>query len=298
MKISVLICTYNRKELLRTALEALFQVDFSSGEYEIVLVDDGSTDGTGDMVKAIDSPCRLQYCYQSHSGPAKARNVGIRRAEGEVILIIDDDTFAERGLLQAHWAIQAAHPRCVVMGWVNHIDRLAAAGKPPRFKMADISTSFFCTSNVSVRKSWLLDAGWFDEDFTEYGWEDVELGARLRQLGLRRIGTPRAIVYHYKQSWLASDLPRKYQQAAASGRSALIYLKKYPRLRARLSTNVYQPLMALNNMLRVGERLFERVVARVGDKPLCGFPALCAQLLVSFRYYEAIKNERARQHTP
>ncbi len=96
------MCTYNRKHLLGRALEALFNQNFPRDEYEIVLVDDGSTDGTGEFVRTLKPPCKLEYIYQPNSGLAHGRNQGIRHANGHIILFIDDDIVASSNLLAEH----------------------------------------------------------------------------------------------------------------------------------------------------------------------------------------------------
>jgi glycosyltransferase involved in cell wall biosynthesis len=289
IKISVQICTFNRKELLKRCLQAVFRTDFPASDYEVALVDDGSTDGTAEVVKSLVAPCRLKYLYQDKSGLAAGRNLGIRDCDGEVILFIDDDTIAHPALLQEHWASHERNPRCVVMGRVNHVDNL---DKPPsrRLKPADISTSFFWTSNASVRKRYLQEAGLFDEEFTEYGWEDIEMGFRLRAAGLVRKRNPKAIVYHYKTRWTVSDLPRLFRQAQAGGRSAVILLRKRPCLRVRLATGIFRTRLALDYLVRLGEPFcHNRVAEKSRDKVLTGLPLFFARLLVSFQYFEAVR---------
>ncbi|HAH88050.1 MAG TPA: hypothetical protein DCL60_11855, partial [Armatimonadetes bacterium] len=113
------------------------------------------------MVKELAHECQVKCLRQEkNAGLSKARNLGIRNAEGEVVLFIDDDTFADANLLKEHWAAHQADQRSVVNGWVNHIDNLDKE-LIPKFKIADISTSFFWTSNVSVRRRFLLEAGLF-----------------------------------------------------------------------------------------------------------------------------------------
>ena len=75
IKISVQICTFNRKELLKRCLQAVFRAGFPASDCEVVLVDDGSTDGTDEAVKTLDAPCRLKYLYQEKSGLAAGRNL-------------------------------------------------------------------------------------------------------------------------------------------------------------------------------------------------------------------------------
>ncbi len=287
-KISVQMCSYNRADLLERALEALVKVDFPTEDFEIVLVDDGSSDGTREMVAGLHHDRRLKYLYQDNAGLATARNTGIRAAEGEVVLFIDDDTMADPNLLKEHWATHQEDDRCVVNGRVNHVESLDVE-LSPKFTTADISTSFFWTSNVSVRRRYLEQVGLFDEDFREYGWEDLELGGRLRDLGLRRRYNHNALVYHYKRRRLASELPRILRQSAACGRSAVVYLRKRPRLRTRMATGLFGWRIVLNDIARIVRPCCLRTVERAGDRELIGLVGFCARLLASFEYYEAVK---------
>ena len=119
MKVSVQICTFNRKILLGKCLEALFVVDFPAADYELVLVDDGSTDGTGEKIKVLQAPCRVNYLYKEHGGLAAARNLGIRNAAGEVVLFMDDDTLADPDLLKAHWEVLGAIDFTTIELWTK-----------------------------------------------------------------------------------------------------------------------------------------------------------------------------------
>ncbi len=294
MKISVQICTHNRKDLLRRSLDALVKADFPASDYELVLVDDGGTDGTGDMVKEMDAPCRVKYLYQPKSGLAAGRNLGIRNAEGEVILFIDDDILADRNLLREHWESHQKHPRAVIMGRVNHTDNLDG-DLTAKYKLADFSTSFFWTSNASVRKCFLEEAGLFDEEFTEYGWEDIEMGFRLRALGLVRKYNQRALVHHFKTRWKKSDLTRLCRQAESSGRSAVIFLRKRPCLRTRLSTGIFVLRFAWDRLQRLGMGVYAKAVERAEDGPLRGFALYSVRTLVSFRYFDSARSALSAQ---
>jgi len=86
-KVSICIPTYNRKDYLKETLESVFAQTYKN--YEVVIVDDGSTDGTEQMLKDIDHPIR--YCWQKNSGDAAARNKMVKLAQGEFITFIDSD---------------------------------------------------------------------------------------------------------------------------------------------------------------------------------------------------------------
>ena len=296
IRISVQICSYNRSHLLERSLRALIAQDLPKDEYEIVFVDDGSSDGSADMARALaqSSECRIKVLTKANDGLSRARNLGIRSCEGEVILFMDDDTFADPALLREHLSVHDEYPRCVVLGWVNHIEELDPQG-PRHYVMADYSRSFFWTSNVSVRKKFVEEVGLFDEDFLEYGWEDLELGWRLKKLGLERRTNDKAIVSHYKPPKQKKDLPGMLRQAASSGRSALVYIKKRPQINARLATGITCPRMLLDRLLRPFESVFQSGVDHAPEGPLKGWAFWCARILCSFKFFDAVRKGDTRR---
>lgn len=284
------MCTYNRKRLLERALTALFNQNFPKDQYEIVLIDDGSTDGTGEYVKTLDPPCPMTYIHQQNSGLAKGRNQGIRHANGQIILFIDDDIVASPNLLAEHVKTHEQHMDHVVRGWVNHIHDLDNI-TGPQFNMQDFSTAFFWTSNVSASRKHLVQAGMFDEDFKEYGWEDLELGMRLKRLGLGMKYNKRAIVYHYKSRWTPEDVEKMCRQAKAKARTAVIFVEKHPTMRVRLATGLHTPRLIAHKFFSLGglvERFYRKVVFNGNNDVLTGFRLFCAQQLVIYVYFETI----------
>ena len=291
IKFSVQICSYNRWHLLKRSLEALFAQDFPKDEYEIVFVDDGSTDTSLAMAQelAATAPCRLKVLTKPNDGLSRARNLGIRNCEGEIILFMDDDTFADPALLKEHLVVHEQHSNAVVMGWVNHIEELDPQG-PRKYVMADYSRSFFWTSNVSVRKKYIDQVGGFDEEFREYGWEDMELGYRLKQLGLQKHINEKAIVSHFKPPKQKKDLPGMIRQAESSARSALIYIKKRPGLRSRMATGITWFRMGLDLLFRPLRPLFQSGIDNAPDGPMRGWAWWCARMLCSFHFFDVVRS--------
>ena len=290
VKISVQICSYNRWSLLKRALEALFVQDFPKDHYEIVFVDDGSTDETFALATEIakTAPCRPKVLTKKNDGLPRARNVGIRACEGEIILFMDDDTFADPALLREHVGYHEQYPKAVVQGWVNHIWELDPKG-PRTFKMDDYSRSFFWTSNVSVRKKFVDQAGGFDEDFQEYGYQDMELGSRLRKLGLQKYVNHKAVVSHYKPPKQKKDLPRMLRQAESCGRSGMIYIKKRGGWQPRLSTGITVFRLGLDLLLRPLKPLFQSVVDSAPEGPMSAWTRFCARMLCSYRFFDTVR---------
>lgn len=275
--------------MLREALGALFDQTCPKEYFEVIVVDDGSTDGTGEMIQSLQPPMDLVFIRQAKEGLAAGRNKGILKAKGEIVLFIDDDVLADPALLAEHLRFHELYPKSVVKGWVNHVPVLAKPEKP-RWTWRDYSRAFFWTSNVSVQKKYLLEAGLFDESFKEYGWEDLELGLRLQALGLRSKINPKAIGYHYKKSMTVEDVPSMLSQAEAKGRTAVVFVRKNPGWRAKLSTGIHPVRLFLDQV--VSSPMFLKLYRRTlsaGASSLSRWGQWCARSLATAHYFKAIR---------
>lgn len=294
-ELTVGLCSRNRKETLKLVLESLADQSIHPDRYEVVLIDDGSTDGTEEMAKSLDVPYRLTYGYQPHSALATARNHGISLSRGEVMLYIDDDVLADHRLLEEHLRSHEEFQQCVVNGWVNHVETPEIPDKP-KFTMADISTSFFWTSNVSVKVDDLYRAGLFDESFKEYGWEDQELGLRLMAIGLVRKTNYRAIGYHIKKPPTLQNVEGALRLAEAKARTALHYIKLHPRQRTRFSTGTYPPRLAWAAFTNLGGVLEKYCRSKLNmasqpstQEPLSSHQRWCLKQLSTIHYYRQLR---------
>lgn len=246
--LSVVIPTYNRCPILKKALLALDRQTLAPDEYEVIVVDDGSTDGTEAMVQELTVRYPLRYERQERKGPATARNTGIRRARGELIVFIDSDIVVSRGFLGAHGAAHAGRDDCVAHGPVIHTTDLENPTTTP-LKVTDWSRAFFATGNASVRREHLFGAGLFDERFVEYGWEDLELGLRLRRMGLVRVIAPEAKGYHYKDRLHLSQFPALKERERQRARTAVLFYRRHPILKVRLQTLITPVAFWLDRLL-------------------------------------------------
>jgi len=246
--ISVIIPTYNRKDILKKTLESLFKQTYPKDAYDIIVVIDGSTDGTETMIKSLIPPCELRYFKQEHHGMPVAINVGIRNARGELILLTDDDIIADPHLLQEHTAYHLESNGTAVLGYVplspeikrtpliNYINHWIEHNFKQREKPGyTLSFRDFHGGNASVQKKYLLEVGGFDEDFTTYGCPDLELGYRLQKQGLTFKYNPYAIGYHYIvrnfESWC------KYWYL--EGRADVLFYQKHPEAKPQLRLSMY-----------------------------------------------------------
>jgi glycosyltransferase involved in cell wall biosynthesis len=293
LDVSVSICTYNRKESLIKCLESIFEQDYPKNRYEIVLVDDGSTDGTREAVESLKAPCHLKYVYKENEGIPPARNLGVLNSRGKYVLFVDSDIIACKELISSHMEIHEKYPESIAKGPIIHVDSFDNLdSKKNEIKLQDVCLAFFCTSNVSVEKRFIEEAGMFDETFREYGWEDLELGARFKKMKLKSRLTKKAIAFHYKKRWDKTKLPSMLKQARAKGRNAVLYLKKHPNYKVKMSTGIYflrRFVNELMNMGGLGEKYCRDVVSRYPNEELRGYALLCARQLYTFEYFRAIR---------
>jgi glycosyltransferase involved in cell wall biosynthesis len=270
MFFSVVIPTYNRKPILEKCLRALSQQvlqDNKVTDYEIVVVDDGSTDGTLAWLGAYPQEFpRLVLYTQEHQGPAAARNLGVAKAKGDTIIFIDSDLVVTANFLQAHadaltQATQSfGHNRLFTYGAVINTCNFAAPTSEP-YKITDFSNAYFATGNVAIAKTWLEQAGLFDTAFQLYGWEDLELGVRLKKLGLQLVKCPQAVGYHWHPPFSLEQIPRLIEQERQRGRMGVLFYQKHPTWEVRLMIQMTWLHRLLWGTLSWGGALNEKTLA-------------------------------------
>lgn len=244
---SIIIPTYNRRELLRRTLQSLALQSYPADRFEVVVVDDGSTDGTDAMVQQLQVPYVLRYVRQPNRGRAAARNAGVRAAAADLLIFLDSDVAVAREFVEAH---VRAHdePGRVVKEPVIHVPTMdTPLDLEP--KLTDMSSAFFATGNVSVARRHFEEAGFFNESFREYGWEDLEMGDRLRALGLRSYTAPRARGYHYSPPWRLADFPAQRERERQRGRTGIQYYRLRPTFRVRAKLLLFRPVFWVDRLL-------------------------------------------------
>jgi GT2 family glycosyltransferase len=236
--LSVVIPTRDRRPVLRETLERL-ERQAGDVSVEIKVVDDGSSDGTPDAVRAIQEKggLDLELIEQPGHGPAIARNRALAAVSAPACLFLNDDSVPRPGLLARHRDFHARHPEPAAallgatvlpeqppatpfMRWLadNHFDY--AGIEDPR----SAGGGRFFTSNVSAKTAFVLEAGGFDESFREAANEDVELGLRLAARGMRLEYDPDAIVEHQHPSGLAEAIHRYMR----TGRMLVPLVERHP----------------------------------------------------------------------
>jgi glycosyltransferase involved in cell wall biosynthesis len=237
--LSVIIPTYNRKDVLAKALDGYLAQSSPQLVDELLIVDDGSTDDTESMVQEFSrrSPFTIRYLRQANKGPAAARNLGIREARSSMVLFTDSDIVPERDLVSQHleWHRNNPQTSAAVLGYVTWSPEIKAtpfmrwygedgalfAYRQLRGKR-EIDFHFFYSCNLSLKTNFLRTSGQFDDDFKSASWEDSELGYRLHKAGLRLLYNPQAIAFHH-QFFTFDEACRK---ARGNSVAREIFLKK------------------------------------------------------------------------
>ncbi|MGO8818842.1 MAG: glycosyltransferase [Terriglobia bacterium] len=290
LKISVVVPTHNRRGVLVSrTLPAMFDQDLPAIDYEIIVVVDGSTDGTTQALRELHSTCSLRIIEQANSGPSAARNRGIQAAKGGLLLFIDDDILCTPSLLRLHLEARSGPEPAVVYGPIS----LAPETPPSILKYAiedwykkyyghlDAQNGIrwpqddYLISNSSLPRDTLIACGGFDENMPAK--EDYELGFRLWKMGVQFRYLPQATASEFYVK------PARYvlsNDGRSFGKTEVLLSRKHPEYRP------YSALAVLGKVTgwrRMWQRLYaELPVAPVGvlrpaiwicDK-LCRFPRM------------------------
>lgn len=208
--ISVVIPTHNRAALLEVSLRSLAGQSLPRDRFEVVVVDDGSTDSTREVCTRLSAELDLKYNFLKNSGIAAAKNLGIFVAKHPILLFFDDDDVAHRHLLQEHLESHRRNPEpnfavlgytrwapwlrvTEVMHYVTEVGGyLFSYGNLKHGQVLDFT--YFWGGRSSCKQQFLTRHGIFHQGF-RFGSEDIELGYRLSKHGLRMVHNRCALQY-------------------------------------------------------------------------------------------------------
>ena len=261
-KVSVLMASHNRKEALMECLEALSRQLLPRGTFEVIVIDDGSRDGTQELFRDMQLPVALRFIEQENAGAASARNRGLPFVQSELVLFINDDTIlfqnTVRGHLEAHRELDSQ--RAIVLGTFEQpaeecektLTRLLEAstlvfGYHAFEKGADVGGVNFYTCNLSLPTEAVRAAGLFDEEFPMFG-EDTDYGLRLENMGYR---------IHYREELRATHrhiLPFESieRRQVAVGTAQIRLYEKHPRVMPERHLERTVPIMEERRAMTMG----------------------------------------------
>ena len=200
--ISVIIPTFNRADLLSRSLESLANQSLPRNQFEVVVIDDGSSDRTKDVCTDFEKRLHLRCQRQENSGISAAKNMGIFISRGQLLLFFDDDDVADTNLLKEHIKTHTQHPEetTAVLGYttwhssltMTHIMNFVTDVGHFLFSYSNLKDgqtldfTYFWGGRSSCKKSLIVKHGIFNQLF-RFGSEDIELGYRLSKFGLKVI---------------------------------------------------------------------------------------------------------------
>jgi glycosyltransferase involved in cell wall biosynthesis len=254
-RISVVVPTYNRLDTLCHVIPSLLAQDLPRGEFEVVVADSNSSDGTADYLAGVaaDAPF-VRHLPGAYDGRASARNAGIAAARAPIVLFTDADIIASPDLLRRHLAHHYSGERAVVGmevqvgSYEEYLEKRADPAKRMPLhgqRPKRLSWLYFLTGNASAPRAELDRVGRFDEDFTGYGHEDLELGYRLQHAGIPIVYEPQAVNYHWHPvPW--DEQQRKYELA---GKSTVRFYRKHPAWDVKLRLGMTPLSLGLHDLI-------------------------------------------------
>ena len=265
--VSVLVTSFNQKAILQKLLPQLFAEEYPKELFDVVVIDAGSNDGTRDWLASLRNP-NLRITLQPYSSQRSlTRNQGIRSSQADILIMLDGDHTIEKGFVLRH--VRHHQERdCVVIGqsefsphWryralLKYLNTRGARKLPTNQLLPG---RYFLTRNCSMPRKLFEKIGLFDENFTGWGGEDLELGVRFEEAGIPIIFEPRANAIHHHHRSLNSLLNnlRIYGE-----KSIPLLLEKHPQLyrelnlhqlekrsmRILMTNAVYHPIRMLTNL--------------------------------------------------
>jgi peptidoglycan/xylan/chitin deacetylase (PgdA/CDA1 family)/glycosyltransferase involved in cell wall biosynthesis len=261
MKLSVVIATHDRRAVLERTLPGVLGQDFPPEDYEVVVVVDGSNDGTADLLDGATARarCSLRFAVQTRQGQPAAQNVGLRMARGERVLFLDDDILIGPTLLAEHWSAHETGRRRCAFGPIfnapsgnptlaDDLMRLsleeefaAIARKGPRLSLGDVRMN----ANTSAPRDVLLAVGGFAPELSPL--EHVDLALRLVKAGVEFHYVPRAVVHQIYVKMASSVVHR---DAVRAGRAEVLLCRRHPEYRPHSQLGALSEGSALKRVRR------------------------------------------------
>lgn len=262
-KLSVVIPCHNRREALEATLESLGRQTLPAGQFEVIVVDQASTDGCRELVRTMETPYRLHLVTQDAAyGPSLARNAGVEAADCPIVLFLDADIIPAPDLAAAQAACQEANPGALTCGrilpyrpaYTSFVER--AANPDGTLDRGDTPGPLPFYEAFSGHLSLAVDTfqrvGPFDPDLK--GYEDVDFAYRAHRLGYAIVSCPMAIGYHNHPR----TLEQRLAQARAYNRLLPVLMERYPEIRGAI------PWQCVNEPIDWQRDSRPQVLAKIG----------------------------------
>jgi len=292
-KITVIIPAYNAEKTIKKTLDAVLSQDLSKNRFEIIVVNDGSTDNTKKIVSKFK---KVKLVSIKHSGPAVARNRGAKVAKGEIIAFTDADCVPKNDWLKN---LISPFKKSETVGVAGTYETLNKNQFMARFIGYEIeqrhesmkklaSIDFVGTYNCAYRKSIFRKIYGFDESFLVASGEDPELSFRMKKAGHKIVFRPKAIVLHSHPDTLKKYLKQKYNRAFWK----VFLYKRHPK---KVFGDVYTPKTLLPQIFFTGLALLSLLLTFVYSWIIYFFLIfILLSLFMNYNFYRfVLKKERS-----
>ncbi len=240
--VSVIIPTYNRRAFLYETLDSLARQSFPVHNFEVIVVDDGSVDGT-EAVATETFPFTLRYFWQPNQGDAEARNLGVNQSQANILVFLDDDILVESDYLTRLVEAHEATANRIVTGteylWVEETNPLFSrpllSTTPEANKgFAELAFVDVCSNNMSIRREAYFQVGMMQKlDFPGSSiWCDVDFAYRAFCQGFEFRRSVEAVCWH--RDYVKRDLASHKRRMKETAYRAVALFQKYPELPAHL----------------------------------------------------------------
>jgi glycosyltransferase involved in cell wall biosynthesis len=254
--LSIIIPTYNRKQLLAESLESLTQQSIDSSDFEVIVVNDGGVDVRA-VIQRFNSSLNINYINASHQGVSIARNTGIKEARGDILVFFDDDAVASKDWLEKVIKIFSNSEINIVVGRglakTNNMWQFFAPHYDRGNKQIQLNGIWEC--DFAVRKSVLNQVGVFDEQIG-WGHEGNELADRCKKGGYDIWYQPSMVIYHDYATGIINYLKKQFLFG-----KKLAYLKKKGIDTEQFKESLYNDKLEKLNTIK---KIFIKVIARLG----------------------------------
>ncbi len=236
LELSIIIPTYNRPETLRRTLDCLASAARQGESFEVIIVDDGSTE----PLRLDEHPYRITLLHQNRQGPTQARNLGAQHSQGQVLVFLDDDICPRPDCLTGLYRAVLSTERTILNGALLLPEEILrsspfarAFNEPLPDRDMEIQFSFCKTGLLAIRRQDFFDLGMFQDPTGGWpNWDDVDFGWRASQAGYRIVLSSTAQAEHW--DYAARNMKAAAQRLERAGTSAIRLFQVHPSIQNNL----------------------------------------------------------------
>lgn len=266
---TVAVPTFNRLELLKICLAEICKQVINLSEGEVLVIDDRSTDNTKELlIEYAQKYSFFRYVIsETNQGISKNRNKLVNHAKGKYIIFVDSDVFISEGLIEKHLEILQKNENSICQSHLILVDQIDKKSKLNL--LTDYSRAFFDTANVSIERKKIIEVGYFDEKFSGYGWEDLELGLRLKNLGVKCIKKNDIYSYHYQARPDLKKIDTYIKKEKDRAKGSVYFNQKHNSFNVKMMTQIYKfsqvPTILCIKMFKI-EKTFIKTIEKFPKK--------------------------------